>query len=233
MTRHASGCLVCGQELVYLQQEESQTCAYCGQEYLSDARCVQGHFVCDVCHRAGANDLIERFCASTTATDALEMAVTLMNHPAVNMHGPEHHFLVPAVLLTAYYNRLGGEEKIVKIQQARKRAENIKGGFCGFYGNCGAGVGTGIFISLITGATPLSKREWQLSNRMTAECLLSIAEHGGPRCCKRDTYLALLSARDFLKANFAIDLEMASSIRCQFSAINRECLQHECPFFAG
>ncbi|MGR4064590.1 MAG: DUF5714 domain-containing protein, partial [Vulcanimicrobiaceae bacterium] len=32
----------------------------------------------------------------------LRMAITLMQNPVVNMHGPEHHFLVPAVLLAAY-----------------------------------------------------------------------------------------------------------------------------------
>ena len=29
-----------------------------------------------------------------------------------------------------------------------------------FYGNCGAAVGTGIFISIITEATPLTKENW-------------------------------------------------------------------------
>ena len=37
------------------------------------------------------------------------------------------------------------------------RATDIKGGFCGFYGNCGAAVGTGIYVSIITGATPLTR----------------------------------------------------------------------------
>ena len=75
------------------------------------------------------------------------------------MHGPEHHFLIPAVLLSAFYN-VSGEpgEKEKKIKQARKRAENVLGGFCGFYGDCGAAVGTGIFVSVITGATPLSQK---------------------------------------------------------------------------
>lgn len=198
---------------------------------MSDSRCIHGHYVCDDCHRSDANGLIERYCTSTTATDPLEMAITLMSHPSVNMHGPEHHFLVPAVLLAAYYNQQGSGEKAAKIRQARKRSENIKGGSCGFYGNCGAGVGTGIFMSLITGATPLSKKEWQLSNQMTAECLLSIAEHGGPRCCKRDTYLALQSAKAFLQKNFAVEIAMREPIRCQFHNMNRECLKRECPFF--
>lgn len=230
--KYLSGCLICGADLIYLPEHERQTCFYCGKTFESNARCSQSHFVCDDCHSADAGSLIERFCADTTLTDPVEIAVTLMRHPALSMHGPEHHFLVPAVLLAAYDNQYGLENRAVKIQQARKRAEGVRGGSCGLCGNCGAAVGTGIFVSLITGATPLSKREWQLSNRMTAESLLAIAEHGGPRCCKRDTFLALQSAQAFFGNQFGQTLEMSSPVRCEFHPLNKQCLRTGCPFFA-
>ena len=230
--KYQKGCLFCGQELVYLPQMQAQTCVYCGKPYESNARCVQGHFVCDGCHDADANDLIEQYCLQTTLNDPVEMAMTLMHHPSVAMHGPEHHFLVPAVLLAGYYHRHPGEDRAIKIKQARKRAEGVPGGSCGFCGNCGAAVGTGIFISLITGATPLSRKEWRLSNRMTAESLLAIAEHGGPRFCKRDTFLALQSAHAFLQEQFGSTFDMPASIQCDFSPLNKECLKSKCPFFA-
>lgn len=230
--KHRNGCLICGADLIYLPQQESQSCLYCSKTFESNARCSQGHFICDACHSADAGSLIEQFCAETPLADPVGIALTLMRHPSVAMHGPEHHFLVPAVLLAAYDNQHGLENRAVKIQQARKRAEGVRGGSCGLCGSCGAGVGTGIFVSLITGATPLSKREWQLSNRMTAESLLSIAEHGGPRCCKRDTFLALQSAQAFLHNQFGQSLELSAPIQCEFQAFNKECLQVDCPFFA-
>jgi hypothetical protein len=231
--KYQTGCLVCGQELVYLDPVQPLTCVYCGQVFEANARCVQDHFVCDACHRADANDLIESYCLQAAGRDPVEMAITLMNHPSVAMHGPEHHFLVPAVLLAAYDNTHPGQNRAVQIKQARKRAEGVRGGSCGFCGNCGAAVGTGIFISLITGASPLSKKEWQLANRMTAESLLAVAEVGGPRCCKRDTFLALQSAQAFLKERLDVALEVTAPIRCDFSPLNRECLKEACPFFAG
>ncbi len=230
--KHLSGCLICGADLVYLPEHEPQTCLYCGKTYESNARCSQGHFVCDACHAADAGELIERFCRETKLRDPVEIAIHLMQHPAVAMHGPEHHFLVTAALLAAYDNLHPNGDRAVKIQQARKRADGVRGGSCGLCGNCGAAVGTGIFISLITGATPLSKKEWQLSNRMTAESLLAIAEHGGPRCCKRDSFLALQSAQAFLQNHFGLLLEMTSPIHCDFHSLNKECLQSDCPFFA-
>lgn len=68
-----------------------------------------------------------------------------MRNPNVKMHGPEHHFLVSAILLAAYYNtKKDYKEKATKIRMAKKRASQILGGFCGFYGDCGVAVGTGI-----------------------------------------------------------------------------------------
>ena len=141
--------------------------------------------------------------------------------------------LVPAVLLAAYHQTEPDGNLDVQLKQARKRAEGVRGGSCGFCGNCGAAVGTGIFISLVTGSTPLSKKGWQLSNRMTAESLLAIAEYDGPRCCKRDTFLSLQSAQAYLKDQFDIALEMPEAIHCEFSPLNKECLKTECQFYIG
>ncbi len=229
---YKSGCMVCGQELEYLPEVHSLVCAYCGKTFQAEVRCQAGHYICDNCHGLSANDLIETYCQAATGEDPLEMAVTLMRNPVVKMHGPEHHFLVPAVLLAAYYNHLQDPAaKEGKLKKARKRAEEVKGGFCGTHGSCGAGMGTGIFISLVTGATPLSHAEWRLSNLMTAQSLMRIAECGGPRCCKRDTYLALHSATDFLRDTFQVNLPTTRDFSCEFSAFNRECLGNECQFF--
>lgn len=105
------------------------------------------------------------------------------------------------------------------------------GGFCGFYGDCGAAVGTGIFVSLLTGATPLSKKEWRLANLMTARSLSAIAEYGGPRCCKRNTFLALREALKFIEEHFGTQLDEGRPIKCGFHMLNKECLLEECPFF--
>jgi hypothetical protein len=219
--------------LVYGTQEKALTCIDCGAAGRTSVACANGHFVCDACHSGSADDLIERFCAATDATLPLSMAITLMKDDRVKMHGPEHHFLVPAVLLAAWARATGRtrEEKAGLIAKARSRAEEVKGGSCGFNGACGAAVGTGIFVSLATGATPLSKGEWRLANLMTSESLRSIAERGGPRCCKRDVFLALQAATAFLDREMHVTLPAEESVVCDFSALNRECLKAACPFF--
>ena len=228
---HRTGCLICGEELVYERETDQLECFYCKQVYDSNAKCKNGHYVCDRCHSLPAMDLIENYCVSSKSVGPLELALTLMRNPNVKMHGPEHHFLVPAVLLAAYYNiRKDYREKATKIRMTKKREEQILGGFCGFYGNCGAAVGTGIFVSLITDATPLSVTDWKLANLVTAKSLLTIAEHGSPRCCKRTTFFAILEAADFIKENFGVSFKLNKELKCEFYPLNTECLQQNCPF---
>lgn len=229
---HRNNCMVCGKELVYAKDIRRTECFYCKEHGETYALCDTGHYVCDKCHSLKGNDLIERFCVKSDIGDPLEMAVTLMRNPEIKMHGPEHHFLVPAVLLAAYCTAADvNDEKEDKLRKARQRAERVLGGFCGFYGDCGAAVGTGITISVITGATPLSREEWRLSNLMTAKSLLNIANHGGPRCCKRNSFLAITEAVGFIKQNFGVAMPLNSTLRCEFYSMNKECLKEECPFY--
>jgi len=228
-----TGCSICSEELVYSQEHSVKQCNYCGRTLESNVQCPNGHFVCDACHSSSSIGLIESYCGYTEADDPMKMAVYLMKNPAVKMHGPEHHFLVPAVLITAYYNATGqADQKKVKLAIARKRAELVLGGYCGTHGACGAAVGTGIFISVITGSTPLSKREWSLSNRITGSVLLDIANSGGPRCCKRDTFLAIRKSVRFIHDEFDVTLP-ESDVECDFYHRNRQCQFGECSYFPG
>ena len=44
------------------------------------------------------------------------------------------------------------------------RGKAVPGGACGFWGACGAGISTGMFISIISGATPLKNEPWGLDD---------------------------------------------------------------------
>ena len=100
---------------------------------------------------------------------------------------------------------------------------------CGFWGACGAGISAGMFVSIITGSTPLGGENFGLSHKMTARALEAIGEVGGPRCCKRDSYLSILRAVDFVKKNMGIEMEK-SEIVCSYSSQNNQCIGKRCPF---
>lgn len=229
---HGSGCLICGDELHYFNKFETLTCFYCSATKESNASCRNGHYVCDSCHNGSANDLIQRCCSRAGSVFPLSMAMTLMKNPLVKMHGPEHHFLVAAVLLAAFCTATNAAEGAAAdmVAEARQRAEEVKGGFCGFQGACGAAIGTGIFMSLVTGATPLSDRERKIANLITADCLRAIAENGGARCCKRETIRSIITAVEFVRLELGVELPREPSPVCEFTSRNRECLLERCAF---
>lgn len=231
---HKVNCLVCGAELKYENDYSAMTCYLCGKKTESNVACAQGHYVCDACHSLPAGDFIARFCIASDVKNPMEQAIALMRDSRLAMHGPEHHFLVPAVLLSSYYNVIGEfDKKEEKINLAQKRASLVPGGFCGYQGDCGAAVGVGIFISVMTGSTPLSTKEWQLSNLATGKSLITIAENGGPRCCKRNSFLAIQEAGKFIRKHFKVTLPTSNDVKCDFNHLNKECIKEKCPFYVN
>lgn len=224
-------CLICNEELVYGNETTKQVCYFCKEIHESSIFCSQGHYVCDTCHSSDAFTTITNYCLNSNSINPLQMAVDLMNHPSINMHGPEHHYLVPAVLSTAYLNKTHSTDRLENILlEGQKRSRNVLGGFCGFYGACGAGVGCGIYTSLIQESGPMNKEEWGLCNLMTSNALKNISKFGGPRCCKRDTFTAIETAITFTKEHLEVELESLPNLKCTFNKLNKECLTSKCKF---
>lgn len=208
--------------------DASMTCALCGKTEASKTRCVKGHYVCSDCHMSGM-DAIIGLCLQETSADPIAIIEKMMSLPFCHMHGPEHHVMVGAALLTAYRNA-GGELDLPKaLTEMLRRGKQVPGGACGFWGACGAGVSTGMFLSIVSGSTPLAKEAWRLSNRMTSAALSAIGEHGGPRCCKRDAYLAIRAAVEFVREHLGVEMT-AGEICCSRFRQNNQCLGNACPF---
>ena len=106
----------------------------------------------------------------------------------------------------------------------------MPGGACGFWGCCGAAVSTGIFVSIVTGSSPLSGKSWGLCNEMTSRALASLAAVGGPRCCKRNSFLATIEAVKFAREKLGVSMELPEKIQCAFFPENQQCLRKKCPF---
>ena len=222
-------CLICRAPLEYLEKDELMECALCHKKELSKTRCVEGHYVCSECHMEGM-DSIFGICLREVSKNPVEILEKMMDLSFCHMHGPEHHVMVGAALLTAYRNAGGQIELESALVEMRNRGKSVPGGACGFLGACGAGVSTGMFVSIISKSTPLSREGFALSHRMTAKALEQIGRVGGPRCCKRDSYLSILAAIDFVEENFEISMEK-QEITCSRFSFNNQCIGKRCPFF--
>ena len=206
-------------------------CEICGKSFEGHAVCENGHYVCDACHASPAEGVVRSVVLNSSSKDPVDIADEIMASSFVHMHGPEHHFIVGASLLCAFCNTYGGVDLENALNAVISRGKKVPGGFCGMAGCCGAAVSAGIFLSVILKATPMSKEEWALSNRMTSRCLEAVSRLGGPRCCKRDSYTTILAAAEFLREELGKPLGVSDEILCSHFGENAECLKVECPYF--
>ena len=206
-------------------------CEICGKSFEGHAVCENGHYVCDACHASPAEGVVRSVVLNSSSKDPVDIADEIMASSFVHMHGPEHHFIVGASLLCAFCNTYGEVDLENALNAVISRGKKVPGGFCGMAGCCGAAVSAGIFLSVILKATPMSKEEWALSNRMTSRCLEAVSRLGGPRCCKRDSYTTILDAAEFLREELGKPLGVSDEILCSHFGENAECLKVECPYF--
>lgn len=177
-------------------------------------------------------DSVIVLCLAEQSNDPIEVLERLMSQSWCHMHGPEHHVLVGAALLTAYNNALPDTARLdlkELLPEVINRGQQVPGGACGYMGACGASISTGIFMSVITRNTPFSTDTWRLCNLCTSQALEQVALNGGPRCCKRDSYLSILAAVDFVRKNLGVEMHRAD-ITCSRSQINEQCIGKNCPF---
>jgi hypothetical protein len=222
-------CGVCGKPLIYGTKEVLKRCDFCGRDFPALIYCPEGHYVCDACHSRGALDVLRDVLKSTKSADPLEILEKVMSHPSVPMHGPEHHAMVPAIIVAAVKNA-GYPVPEGAIEKALERGSKVPGGWCGFYGVCGGGIGVGTAVSVLTRATPLTGKTRALANEATAFALGKMID-GGPRCCKRASRKALEAAVEFLKKRMDINLTINGKVSCHYVQRNRECIREACPYY--
>ena len=221
-------CLICKAPLEYLEEDVRMECAICHTRENSKTRCIHGHYVCSDCHTRGLDQILG-LCMREPDRDPIALVEKMMALPFCHMHGPEHHVMVGAALLTAYKNAGGDIDLPRALAEIMNRGKSVPGGACGFWGACGAGISAGMFVSIITGSTPLADEPFALSHGMTAKALGAIGAVGGPRCCKRDSFLSILSAIDFVREHFGVEMEKPA-VTCRYTARNNQCIGKRCPF---
>lgn len=232
MKRNENACLVCGKPLKYFTKPITMECHFCHQKFSSYACCEDGHYVCDECHSKKGIEAINEFCKNTGSTNPIYIVQSIMENPYIYMHGPEHHIMVGAALITAYHNAGGDIDLEEGLAEMHERGKQCPGGTCGFWGCCGAAVSVGMFMSIITDTTPLSTRTWGMSNEITSKALTKIASYGGPRCCKRNSFTAILTATEYIRERLGISMSLPEQVVCSHSDENHECLGRRCSYFS-
>lgn len=231
MTAGKAVCLVCGEPLEYWEEAQEVVCHICGKREVGHSICVAGHYVCDACHRSGGVDHIMEVCKASGSKDPIGLAMEIMDDKSIFPNGPEHHTLVGAVLLTAYSNAGGDIHLDRALEELCKRSMQVPGGTCGFWGTCGAAVSAGQFWSIVSGSTPLAQDPWAETQRLTSRILGKLAEVGGPRCCKRTGFTAILEGARYADELHGVKMGLPGKVVCRYFDRNKECRKKDCPFF--
>ena len=154
----------------------------------------------------------------------------IRRHPAIPVQGPEHHLMVPGIILATYRN-LGGQVPLTMLQTALRRGQAVPGGYCAFTGACGAALGVGIAFSLLLGASPVKAAARQQVQQVVQAVIQAQARFAAARCCQRDSWLALRKAAALSRRYLPITLPADLPLTCQQSHLNRECLGAACPLW--
>lgn len=170
-------------------------------------------------------------CLQEKSNNPIEIFYSVANKDFVRMHGPEHHVLDGAALLTAFYNAGGRIELRECLNELMKRGLQMPGATCGMWGVCGAVSSMGAAFSIIDGTGPLSTDDsWGKHMEFTSKALQSLSQVGGPRCCKRDAFLTFQNAIEYINDNYDVKLQ-SNKIECSFSEKNGQCIKEKCPFY--
>ena len=170
-------------------------------------------------------------CLQERSKNPLDIFYNIAQKDFVRIHGPEHHVLDGAALLTAFYNASGQIDLQTSLNELMKRGLQMPGAICGMWGVCGAVSSMGAALSIIDGTGPLSlDSSWGKHMEFTSKALCSLSQIGGPRCCKRDAFLSFQKAIEYINENYNVELE-SSRIECCFSEKNEQCIKERCPFY--
>jgi len=227
---HKSDCIICGSSLCYETLNELKTCSVCKKTYHDSVSCIAGHYVCDNCHINNPVDIIQNICLHTKKTEILSLMEEIRSFKMFPVHGPEHHSLVPGVILATYRN-LGGNITDKHIITGIERGMKVPGGACGFLGACGAAIGVGIAFSIILEASPLTPKKRQDVQDVVAEVLKEVTKTRAPRCCQRECYVSLKKAMELSEKLLDIKLVMDEKLICSQYDKNRECIRKLCEVY--
>lgn len=168
-------------------------------------------------------------CEKCNSTDPYKIFHSIANNDHIRMHGPEHHVLDGACILAAFYNaggKINLHESLIRLMNEGLR---MPGGVCGLWGVCGAVTSIGAALAIIDGTGPLSSEDWSSHMEYTSSALSELSKTGGPRCCKRDAFISMKEAVKYIFKNYEVVLDI-SDIKCDFSALNNQCIGERCPF---
>lgn len=172
---------------------------------------------------------VSALCMGEISKNPIEIMCKLMDLEFCSIKGHEHHMMVGAALLTAYFNSLNkgnSTNAAMNLSEAFHKLESLSeftvGGDCDYWNGCEIVSGVRAFWSVV------SERN-ELTDKLSMETSNAIGSVCGSRCCKRSAYLAISKVVDFVKLHLQVEME-SEKFTCRYSGQNNNCLSEDCPY---
>lgn len=178
--------------------------------------------------------IIERMIASAS-TAPTELVEEVMADPRCPAFGPIHHFIVGSVLLACWRNAEAAPNRdallAADLEEMLARSSSVPGATCARWGVCGAAASVGMAYAIVRGNAPLREEGWQEGQLMVSDLLAQIARSGKPRCCKRDSRVAIAAAVPYFNTLGGPQLVASDAMpTCASFSENGVCMGSGCPF---
>jgi hypothetical protein len=171
-------------------------------------------------------------CLTTPETDMIALLQEIRGHPAIPLHGPEHHMLVPGVILAAYRN-LGGEVSPEMLRTALRRGRSGARRLVRLHRGLRRRAGCGHRLQPAPGGQSGEGRRTPTGAANHPGGAPGTIGFAAARCCQRDSWLALTKAAELSRDYLPIALRAEAPLYCTQARQNRECLGTACPLWEG
>lgn len=165
-------------------------------------------------------DWANAICLASDSLCPADLLEEVMSAPECAPFGPVHHYLVGVTLLTCARNAMGTEALPAQLAELERRSNAVPGGVCAHWGICGAAISSGMALSILLGNAPLKPEGWSDAQLMVADIAEKIAKAGAPRCCKRDSRIAVRVATGWFSTGSS-----AQTWCCRTAIPHAECLR--------
>ena len=81
---------------------------------------------------------------------------------------------------------------------------------------------------LVDGDIVRARKDWKWTHYSINK--ERISEIWKPRCSKRNAFLSLATAVEFVNKKYGLDMEI-NDVKCDFSDMNKQCIKGRCPFY--
>ena len=229
------GCLLCDQNINDIDTAFLVPCSICGTPTTILRPLQTPPYMCETCEEHETYTFVTDALLGNAALDPVTIMLDIVHERAVNICSNNFLYLTCGALLSSYLKTSNSTNLPRMLTLAKERIFALPRSACSLWSSYGIAQAAAIFGTLIAPHHENKSDPHSVSQHIVLKGLTSIAtsyyRHGGPRCCRRNAFVILLSTITFLRKHFDYPMAYPTNITCSFSNTSRSCGQPQCAFY--